>query len=55
MDAAEEAQRHVPAQLVDQLVHERLARAAAGEVRVHGRALRLELRGLPAEDPGAIG
>jgi hypothetical protein len=54
VDAAEEPQRHVPAQLVDELVHERLARAAAREARVHGRALRLELRRLPAEDPGAV-
>jgi hypothetical protein len=54
VDPAEESQGHVPAELSDQFVHERLARAAAREARVHGRALRLELRGLPAEDPAAI-
>jgi hypothetical protein len=54
VDAAEQPQRDVPAELVDELVHERLGRAAPREMRVHGRSLRLELRGLPPEDPGAF-
>jgi hypothetical protein len=34
VDAAEEAQRDVPAELADELVDQRLRRTAAGEVRV---------------------
>jgi hypothetical protein len=54
VDAAEEPQRHVPGQLVDEPVDERLGRAAARQPRVDGRALRLEVRRLAAEDPGAV-
>jgi hypothetical protein len=50
MHAAEETQRHVPAQVVDQLVDERLGRAAAGEARIDRRTGGLELVRLPAED-----
>jgi len=50
VDAAEQPERHVPAQVVDQLVDERLGRAAAREVRVDGRPRGLELVRLSAED-----
>jgi hypothetical protein len=50
MHAAEEPERHVPAQVVDQLVDERLRRAAARQVRVDRRAGGLELVRLAAED-----
>jgi hypothetical protein len=36
VDTAEEPQRNVPAQLADQLVEQRLGRAAPGEPRVDG-------------------
>jgi hypothetical protein len=55
VDAAEEPQRHVPAELLDELVDERLGGAAPGEMRVERRAGGLELVRLAAEDAGAAG
>jgi hypothetical protein len=52
--AAEETQRRVPAQLVDDLVDQRLGRAASGEARVDGRALLLEVLRLVAEDRAPV-
>jgi hypothetical protein len=52
--AAEEPQRRVPGQLVDELVDERLVRAAAREVGVDGRALLLEVLRLVAEDRALV-
>jgi hypothetical protein len=48
--AAEQPERHVPAQVVNQLVDERLGRAAPREMRVDRRPGGLELVRLPAED-----
>src|SRR5262249_6041894 len=50
VDAAEQPERHVPAQVVDQLVDEGLGRAAARAGRRGGRPRGLELVRLPAED-----
>src|SRR6185312_6947692 len=48
--AAEETQRQVPAQVVDEVVDERLGCAAARQARVDRRALLLEMLRLVAED-----
>jgi hypothetical protein len=48
--AAEETQRQVPAQVVDEVVDERLSCAAARQARIDRRALLLEMLRLVAED-----
>jgi hypothetical protein len=55
VDAAEEPQRRVPAQLLEQLVDERLGRAAPREARVDRRALLLEVLRLMAENRSLVG
>jgi hypothetical protein len=54
VNAAEEPQRRVPAQLFDDLVDERLGRATSREVRINGRALLLEVFRLVAEDRALV-
>jgi hypothetical protein len=52
--AAEEPQGRVPAQLVNDVVDQRLGSATAGEVRVDRRALLLEMLRLMTEDRAPV-
>jgi hypothetical protein len=52
--AAEEPLGNVPAELVDELVHHRLLGAPPRQACVEGRALRLELLRLTAEDRALV-